>query len=75
MPFYEYRCEACGHQLEAMQKMSDELLSECPECNKPTLVKLMSVAGVQVKGGKAQNKAAPQGCPASGCSACSFEGH
>ena len=50
MPFYEYRCDACGHELEAMQKMSDALLTDCPECSKPALVKLISAAGFQLKG-------------------------
>ncbi len=51
MPFYEYRCEACGHELEAMQKMSDAPLTECPECGKPALVKQISAAGFRLKGG------------------------
>ncbi len=51
MPFYEYRCADCGHEFEAMQKMSDEPLKDCPECGKPALVKLISAAGFQLKGG------------------------
>lgn len=51
MPFYEYRCDACGHELEAMQKMSDPPLSDCPACEKPELVKLVSAAGFRLKGG------------------------
>lgn len=51
MPFYEYRCENCGHELEAMQKVSDAPLRDCPECGQPTLVKLISAAGFQLKGG------------------------
>ncbi len=51
MPFYEYRCKACGHELEALQKMSDAPLTECPECGKPELVKLVSAAGFRLKGG------------------------
>lgn len=50
MPIYEYQCTACGHQLEAIQKMSDEPLTECPECHKTTLTKLVSAAGFQLKG-------------------------
>ena len=41
MPIYEYRCDSCGHQLEALQKMSDPLLSECPQCHEEKLTKLM----------------------------------
>ena len=51
MPFYEYRCDACGHEMEAMQKMSDAPLRECPECGESALKKLMSAAGFRLKGG------------------------
>ncbi len=51
MPFYEYRCDACGHEMEALQKMSDAPLKECPECGEPELVKLVSAAGFRLKGG------------------------
>ncbi len=51
MPFYEYRCAECGHEFEVMQKMNDASLRNCPECGKPELDKLISVAGFQLKGG------------------------
>ncbi|WP_456371993.1 FmdB family zinc ribbon protein [Thiolapillus sp.] len=51
MPFYEYRCKACDHELEAMQKMSDAPLKNCPECGKPELQKLISATGFRLKGG------------------------
>ena len=51
MPIYEYKCGKCGHQLEALQKMSDEPLVECPECKEPALSKLISAAGFRLKGG------------------------
>jgi len=51
MPIYEYRCDSCGHELEAMQKMSDPVLTDCPGCAKPGLKKLISVAGFRLKGG------------------------
>jgi putative FmdB family regulatory protein len=51
MPIYEYRCESCGHQLEAIQKFSDPALTECPSCQKTALKKLLSAAGFQLKGG------------------------
>jgi putative FmdB family regulatory protein len=50
MPIYEYRCEACGHQLESIQKFSDEALTDCPSCGKPALKKLISAAGFHLKG-------------------------
>jgi putative FmdB family regulatory protein len=51
MPFYEYRCDSCGHEFEAMQKMSDEPLTDCPSCSQAELVKLISAAGFRLKGG------------------------
>jgi len=50
MPIYEYRCNACGHQKEFLQKTSDTPLSVCPECGQPTFNKLLSAAGFQLKG-------------------------
>jgi putative FmdB family regulatory protein len=51
MPFYEYRCETCGHEMEIMQKMSDPPVSECPACGELHLRKLISAAGFRLKGG------------------------
>ncbi len=51
MPIYEYRCDACGHELEAIQKISDTPLTECPECHQSSLKKLLSAAGFRLKGG------------------------
>lgn len=50
MPIYEYRCAACGHQKEVLQKISDAPLTECPECKQPTFGKQLSAAGFQLKG-------------------------
>lgn len=50
MPIYEYACQACGHALEVIQKMSDAPLKDCPACGKPQLKKLMSASGFQLKG-------------------------
>ena len=52
MPLYEYRCDACEHEFDALQKMSDEPLKDCPECEKPQLRKLVSAAGFRLKGAK-----------------------
>ena len=50
MPIYEYRCSACGHELEALQKLSDAPLLNCPACAQDALTKLLSAAGFQLKG-------------------------
>ena len=50
MPIYEYRCSQCGHELEAMQKISEAALTQCPSCHADSLVKLVSAAGFQLKG-------------------------
>ena len=50
MPIYEYRCATCGFQKEYLQKLSEALLKDCPKCGKPTLSKLVSAAGFQLKG-------------------------
>ncbi len=50
MPIYEYQCGACGHELEALQKMTDDRLIYCPECHGETLKKKISAAGFQLKG-------------------------
>ncbi len=42
MPIYEYQCDKCGHHLEALQKISDKPLRECPECGRHTLKRLIS---------------------------------
>ncbi|MDZ7751477.1 MAG: zinc ribbon domain-containing protein [Gammaproteobacteria bacterium] len=50
MPIYEYRCDKCGHEMEAIQKMSDDPLIECPACGEAALRKLVSAAGFHLKG-------------------------
>ena len=50
MPIYEYRCGACGHEKEVLQRMSDKPLTKCPKCGKRTFHKLVSAAGFQLKG-------------------------
>lgn len=51
MPIYEYQCTKCGHKLEALQKISEEPLLECPACGKSALSKLISAASFRLKGG------------------------
>jgi len=50
MPIYEYRCSSCGFQKEYLQKLSDPVLTGCPECGKQTFSKMLSAAGFQLKG-------------------------
>jgi len=50
MPIYEYVCDACEHSMEAIQKMSDGPLVDCPECGKAALKKKISAAGFRLKG-------------------------
>jgi putative regulatory protein, FmdB family len=51
MPIYEYQCQACGHEHEALQKLSAEPLKICPACSQPELMKKISAAGFRLKGG------------------------
>lgn len=50
MPIYEYRCNACEHKLEKLQKMADAPLTECPACGQQELKRLVSAAGFRLKG-------------------------
>jgi len=50
MPLYEYRCQACGNEIEVLQKISDAPRTECPSCGQSTLVKKVTAAGFQLKG-------------------------
>jgi putative FmdB family regulatory protein len=50
MPIYEYRCSACGHYLEALQKMTDAPLRKCPDCGKSQLKRLVSAPQFRLKG-------------------------
>jgi putative FmdB family regulatory protein len=50
VPIYEYQCNDCEHKLEALQKMSDEPLLECPDCGKQSLRKLVSAAAFRLSG-------------------------
>jgi putative FmdB family regulatory protein len=50
MPIYAYRCDSCGFEKDALQKMSDAPLTRCPQCGKETFVKQVTAAGFQLKG-------------------------
>jgi putative FmdB family regulatory protein len=49
LPTYEYACTACGHRLEAVQKFTDDPLTECPECG-AALRKVYGAVGIVLKG-------------------------
>lgn len=51
MPIYEYQCQSCGYEMEALQKVSDAPLKDCPACQEPQLSKLISAASFRLKGG------------------------
>ena len=50
MPIYEYQCTDCEHRLEAIQKISEAPLLECPACGAPSLKRLVSAAAFRLKG-------------------------
>lgn len=50
MPIYEYRCTACGHQQEFLQKISDAPLTRCTQCGAEAFTKLVTAAGFHLKG-------------------------
>jgi putative FmdB family regulatory protein len=74
MPIYAYKCSACGHAKDVLQKISDAPLSVCPECGQSTFSKQVTAAGFQLKGsgwyvtdfrGNGSGGAAPASTPAS----------
>ena len=50
MPIYAYACQDCDHTLDALQKIADEPLVDCPECGKPALKRLLSAPRFRLKG-------------------------
>jgi putative FmdB family regulatory protein len=50
MPIYAYRCAACGHAKDVLQKLSDAPLSTCPACGAESFSKQVTAAGFQLKG-------------------------
>jgi putative FmdB family regulatory protein len=50
MPIYAYRCEACGHTQDILQKMADPVRTQCPSCLSETFKKQLTAAGFQLKG-------------------------
>ena len=50
MPIYEYVCEECDNTHDALQKLSDDPLTDCPACGKPALKKKVSAPGFRLSG-------------------------
>ena len=50
MPIYAYRCTACGHAKDVLQKISDPVLTVCPACGAASFAKQLTAAGFQLKG-------------------------
>ena len=50
MPIFDYRCEACGHSFDILQKLGDDPLTVCTECGQPQLKKLLSAPAFHLKG-------------------------
>lgn len=50
MPIYEYACKSCGHTFDALQKMTEDPLTDCPDCGEPELKKLLSAPNFRLKG-------------------------
>ena len=50
MPIYAYKCSACGHAEDKLQKISDSPLTVCPQCGQSTYSKQVTAAGFQLKG-------------------------
>ena len=77
MPIYAYQCGSCGHELEALQKMADAPLTECPACSQPALSKQVTAAAFRLSGagwyetdfknGSKKNVASTDAAPSPAC--------
>ena len=50
MPIYAYRCDDCGFEKDVLQKFSDPVLTDCPQCHKPAFNRMVSAPTFQLKG-------------------------
>lgn len=50
MPIYAYKCTSCGFAKDVLQKISDPVLTQCPECGQASFAKQLTAAGFQLKG-------------------------
>lgn len=66
MPLYAYRCQNCGHEFEQRQRMSENPLTDCPQCQQVSLRRVINQVGIVFRGSgfyvtdtKSNNPAAP----------------
>ena len=52
MPTYDYKCEECGHEFEVVQRMTDDKITTCPECNQESVKRIIttSAGGFRIGG-------------------------
>jgi putative FmdB family regulatory protein len=84
MPIYAYKCGACGHAKDVLQKMSADPLTDCPACGAAAFSKQLTAPGFQLKGTGwyatdfKGSTSAPAAAPAAACdaggSACAAAG-
>ena len=85
MPIYAYKCGACGHAKDVLQKMSDAPLTDCPACGAAAFSKQLTAPGFQLKGTgwyatdfKGSSSSTSTSAPAAACdnggSACAAAG-
>ncbi|MFQ5951906.1 MAG: FmdB family zinc ribbon protein [Candidatus Omnitrophota bacterium] len=65
MPTYEYKCEACGHDFELFQSMTDKPLKECPECSGKVRRLIGAGSGIILKGSGFYQTDYKNSCPKS----------
>ena len=78
MPIYAYKCSACGHEQDVMQKMSDAALTTCPACGQASYAKQLTAAGFHLKGSgyyatdfkNSKPEAPAPACGTGACRAC-----
>ncbi len=51
MPTYDYACDACGHEFERVQRITEKPLKKCPKCNKDKARRMIGGGGFILKGG------------------------
>ena len=64
MPIYTYRCASCGFEKDHLQKLSDAVLTVCPNCAQSSYKKQVTAAGFQLKGSGWYETDFKQGSPA-----------